>query len=421
MGLFDFFRRKKTTRPSSATPGPAQPQITKAAFARMMIDGMQLAGLEGLAYDEKEFSLSISQPPMRAFLTNAFEEYLVAPNETLKQQLIQRYLRQFRDGIPTTPESWDEVKESILPLIRSRNFLARLSLQLKLDPEKSVPWQVVGETLGLGIGHDTPASLSYVNRSNLTAWGVTYEAAMAQALENLLARSQAQMVEMQPGLYRSPWQDCYDSARLVIPEIFQGLNLKGKPVVTAPHWNLLLVAGSDDGEALTALAKITEDEMKQPRSNDTDALTLGGKGWEPFTPAVEHPAARAGLRRLRKIAYIRAYAEETAHLSKKFEKEGTDIFVSNIIALQDNATGEITTRATWGCDVLTLLPKVDRIVLGDLSLPNGKQLIGSVLWDDLASIMPELRETSLTSFPPFYQVQRWPARDQILRLPRQRN
>ena len=86
--------------------------------------------------------------------------------------------------------------------------------------------------------------------SDLEAWGASSERCLELALENLAARSKDRLVEVAEGFYHSPWQDCYDPARILLRDILGPLDIKGDPVAFAPNWNHLLVTGSEDLEGL---------------------------------------------------------------------------------------------------------------------------------------------------------------------------
>jgi hypothetical protein len=413
MGLFDFLRKKATVK---ATSSSTREPLPRADFARKMMDALQAAGLEGLAYNETEFSIHVAMANSRFFLGNAYAEFEAAPDDGAKERVIARFIGAYQEGLPVTPESWEEVRDSVLPLIRDRTFLSGMATRMPFEPEKQIPWQVVGEWLGLCVGHDTPRALNYVNQETLEKWGTRYETALAQALDNLAARSREPFVEIKPGCYRSPWSDCYDPERILIPEIFRSLPLKGKPVVSVPHWNALLVADSANPDALRALALITETELEQPRNNDAPLLIMEDGQWRTFLPDPSHPAHAAVLR-LYKIAAVRSYGGEINDLRTHFGKTGKDIFVANLSAFQDNTTKAIISQSQLSKGVVTLLAKVDRVLLYDDSLPEAKRIIGFAPWDDLAPLLPGMARPAAGYFPPFYLVDTFPTAGQLSRIP----
>ena len=379
------------------------------------MDAMQAASIEGLSYDEESFSISIAEPPVKAFLGNAYSEYLAAPDQEKKDRVVHRFVTNLQAGLPTPPEDWEDVKHTVLPLLRDRTFVNGMNSRLFVESEKRIPWQVTAEFLALCVGHDTPTALNYVNHETLAKWNVRFEEALAQARDNLLAKSSEPFREIRPGLYCSVWSDCYDPARILIPEIFKALKLQGPPVVGVPHWNLLLVADSESPEAIIALAKVTEEEMAKPRNNNAGVLILLDGQWKPFLPPAGHPAY-AALHRVAKIALLHTYGGEINDLTKHFAQIGKDIYVAPIHAYQHNDTLAITSHSQWSNGILTLLPKVDRLVLYDPKLPEKDRILGFVGWDELAAIVPELQQPIPDYFPPLYQVNRFPPPDELRRI-----
>jgi uncharacterized protein YtpQ (UPF0354 family) len=405
MGLFDYMRKKK--------PEASLPKLSRTEFARRIMDAVQASGLEGLSYNETEFSLTISQRSLRFFLGNAYAEYLAEPDSTKREQIIDRYVQHLSAGLPEAPEDWESVKDALLPMLRTRIFLQRLDGDLLAEEEKKVPWQVVAESLALGLAHDTPTALKYANVELLRKCGATYEQAMAQALDNLAARSSGDFIEQSPGLFRSPWNDCYDCARLVLPDVLKRLKLAGQPIVTVPHWNAMYVADSDNASALQSLASVTESEMAQPRANNTPALIFENGAWQPYLPPEDHPAY-APLARLRKIARLRDYADETPHLQKRLSQS---VYVALAGSLSPKANSmALSTYASWGDGIATLLPKVDWIALVDTSAPKDKSLLGLFAWNDVAEVVPGLQTPALDHFPPYFKVEKFPSRGEIEQL-----
>jgi hypothetical protein len=411
MGLFNFFRKK----PVAPQIDSAVPKISRVDFARKIMDGLQVAGVEGLAYNQADFCITIASQNTRFFLNNAHEEFLTAPNAVAAEQVVSRHISRIQHGLPSSPDDWEDAKASILPAVRDRSFVEHLTSGLFSDKVKQVPWQPITEWIGLCLAHDTPGSMAYVNEESLDKWGVGFGEALALASENLLARSSGPFVKLQPGLFRSPWNDCYDAARLVLPEVFKPLELKGPPVVAVPHWNALLIADSENPEALMALAKLAETEIQLPRNNNAPLLIPEEGRWHPYVPAATHPAFFA-VTRFNAIAALRAYSTKSANLEAEFKKANNDTFIATIRATQHTETGVISSHVQWTNGVLTLLPKADRILLFDPVLPEENKILGWTSWDEVASVVPELKKAADDFFPPYYRVNRFPAPEQLARL-----
>jgi hypothetical protein len=411
MGLFEFFRKKP---PTSKIDKVAQ-KMSRIDFARKVMDGLQIAGMEGLAYNGVDFCITIASQNTRFFLNNAHEEFLTAPDAVTAEQVVARHITHIQHGLASSPNHWEDAKDSILPVVRDRPFVEHLTSGLFSDKIKQVPWQPISEWIGLCLAHDTPGSMAYVNEESLSDWGVRFEEALALASENLLAQSSGPFVSLQPGLFRSPWNDCYDAARMVLPEVFEPLELKGRPVVAIPHWNALLVADSDNSEALMALAKLAEIEIQLPRNNNAPLLVLKGGRWHPYAPAADHPAFFA-VTRFNAIAALRAYGDKSANLKAEFRKTGDESLIATIRATQHTETGVITSTVQWTNGIVTLLPKADRVLLFDPELPKENQILGWAPWEEVATVVLELREPIGDFFPPYYRVHRFPVPNQLARV-----
>jgi hypothetical protein len=84
----------------------------------------------------------------------------------------------------------------------------------------------------------------------------------------------------------------------------------------------------------------------------------------------------------------------------------------NTLSPKSNPTA-ISTYATWGDGIATLLPKVDLIALVDTSAPKNNTLLGLYPWDTVAAIVPGMQEQAIEGSPPYFKVEKFPPRDQI--------
>src|SRR5262249_6095587 len=147
-----------------------------------------------------------------------------------------------------------------------------------------------GDHLAVSLVYDLPESLVQIQQHQLDTWGVSFDAALQRATDNLIAISWHRFDEVAPGVWRSPWQDNLDTSRLVLPELFRAHEVQGGPVVIAPNRDTVLLTGSDDEAGLTRLAELAEEAFAQPRAVSGVALRLETDGWVPFLPQPGHPA-----------------------------------------------------------------------------------------------------------------------------------
>ena len=81
-----------------------------------------------------------------------------------------------------------------------------------------------------------------------------------------------------------------DSSRLLLPELFAECNLQGDPVVMFPIRGSLLIAGADEANALTEMAKAACQMMSMPHFWSGMPMRLVNGTWTTYQPAPDHPA-----------------------------------------------------------------------------------------------------------------------------------
>jgi hypothetical protein len=102
MGFFDFIRKKAKAK---AEPAATAAPPSRAEFARLFMDALQAAGLEGLAYNNADFSIDVAMANSRFFLDNAYAEFVAAPDDEAKKRVIARFTGAYERGLPVTPEA----------------------------------------------------------------------------------------------------------------------------------------------------------------------------------------------------------------------------------------------------------------------------------------------------------------------------
>ena len=128
-------------------------------------------------------------------------------------------------GIPL-PEPWIEAQDQVLPELVpawradregrwSRGFIDGLSQRIRVG-EMAVPaaW--------------------------LTLWDQPAEDVLDLALDHLRNRSEGAFERLPSGAYRGPWHDGLDAARLLLPEVWQGLFKDQHPFLAIPAADTLL-------------------------------------------------------------------------------------------------------------------------------------------------------------------------------------
>lgn len=394
------------------------------------MDALQAAGVEGLAYDSEGFSLRVAgvgpEDSVHFSLANARAEFAATGSDDERGAVLARYVHFLAaspggpgsnpDAAGAVPALYADARAGRLPVVRSRMTAEGLRLQMAAGnasggaagdaPASGTPpvvpftSELLAEFLAVSLSYDTPTTITFVPAATLEGWGLTLGEALELARENLAAISADWAWErLAPGLWRSPWRDNHDAARLLLsPEIFAPLGLRGRPVAVAPHRDALLVCGSEDDAALAALAFHAEEEIKQPRRLSPATLVLGGADrWSPFLPPPGSPA-RAGLRRCELLARKLDADEQGPFVERLLAARGEDVFVARLDLavpppaweaapkLTGEAAGEMFSSAVWTRGVDTLLPRAERVFFMDLDLPEADQLLGWAPWERVETV-----------------------------------
>ena len=128
----------------------------------------------------------------------------------------------------------------------------------------------------------------------------------------------------------------------------------------APNRNTLIVTGSEDLEGLGAMVKVAEQALQEPRPISGIPLRLDRDDWVTWLPEPDHPL-HAAFDQFRIQMEGEEYAGQKQLLDALHEKTGQDVFVASYSAVQDKAAGTMFSYAVWAKDVVTLLPRADKI------------------------------------------------------------
>jgi hypothetical protein len=251
-----------------------------------------------------------------------------------------------------------------------------------------------------------------VTTKDLEDWGVTFEEALAPALEDMATRSTEEMVHVSDGLYHSPWQDCYDPARILRRETFSELHLSGDPVVVIPNWNHLLVTGADDPAGLaTAIAFSHKVLGEEPRPMSALPLVKRNGEWMNLDLPKGHPAEPL-LRKARVLELNAIYEDQTELLERLHEKQSRDVYVAKYNGLHDQKKDEYDSYCLWSKGVPTLLPTAERVVFFDNDRPEDEKVAADVSWDIMRLHCSQLLKDE-DETPARFLVEEFPTDEQL--------
>lgn len=289
--------------------------------------------------------------------------------------------------IPTLPATWSEAKDRVLPNLRTRwSFVAAdtdWQTEGEVEPTPRVP---VTPHLAFELVVSIDAFRLPVTTADLERWGIAVEDAYRQGGENLRRRPPAdwRVGRNSPGVYASGWADGLDASRLFLPREFDGLPLRGRPVVLAPSKRRLLVTGAEDEGGLVELARIARKMFERSRRfHFLRAVRMGddGETWHDFMPPRDHPAYDA-LRALRGAEEVRDVTRH-AKLVRRLAPPGHEVMPMPALHVLSSPLGETLTFTVWRAGKPTSLPLADAVIL-----VSGDDVLGFAPWDALRKAVP---------------------------------
>ena len=384
-------------------PVPAQP-ITRQQLADELKAAVRAEGYQaGAHFLEAEGSCALDNGQSINFEL-LYGEIAAAPPKR-RADALQQAARVLVHP-PRVPETWDEAKTQVLPIVKKRIDLAADEVRRTLG-QGPAPTLVADITphLAFALGIQGSGATVTVPAEALGRWGISPEAAFRTAGRNLEERSGGnwQLGKDAPGVWVSPWRDGLDVSRLFLPRVFGRVPMRGRPVVLAPLPSFLLVAGSEDENGLLQLGLLARRTIeKENLLHILRPLRMGkdGESWEDWVPPQGHPA-RGPLRLLQAKDEARDYDEHAALVRKLAEGRPTPP-MPQLILLQAAGGAEVMTVTIWRAGKPTALPKADTIIL-----VRGAEIVGACTWASVAGA-PGTRLEALPGYPTRYLATDFP-------------
>ncbi|MGO8752359.1 MAG: DUF1444 family protein [Thermoguttaceae bacterium] len=389
---------------------PSDKHPSQDEFAKMVIDRLREAGVtDEISYDPEQFQVSVEgEKESVLFLHNAYREYCTLSAEHRPQSL-RRFVRGWLQAHKPPPEEYADIRPDILPAVRSRSFFesTRLRMILGNNEDTLLPYQMLGDDLGLGLVYDMPDSMKPISNKELDLWGVTFYEALEAARENL-AQLRPRIIGPKEGegVYVFTTNDGYDSSRLILLELIRQFQVKGDYIAMAPGREMLIVAGSEDKSGLEAMLALAKKAFEQPRTVSGMAFRLDGDEWVSWMPKDSH-SLYDGFRMLRIQSCGQDYAEQKELLDQLHKERGEDVLVASYSVMQHKDTGYRTSYCAWIRGLISLLPQAERIVFGS---DNQEPVMAP--WDKVVAIVGDLI-TPMGIYPERYRVQDFPSAEQL--------
>ena len=139
----------------------------------------------GAKIEPRDFGFVLMQegkPPTTCNLRGLYNEYSRAPGD--RDALIERWLGTLTMDIPD--HTWSEAQLTLRPTLKNADYLGHAQRQMqKNTPPDSLPFAPFAGDLSVIVMRELPGTVVAVTQSTLDEWGIKFEQAMQQALNNM--------------------------------------------------------------------------------------------------------------------------------------------------------------------------------------------------------------------------------------------
>ena len=335
------------------------PQRDEDLFAQRIIDGLQAVSSEiRVEYDPQAFELlhvDGGAAGQRMFLYNSFVEYQRLAGEEQDQHLA-RVIAFILDSRNPRPKG-EAALDMLLPILRARADMLAVSAERQGQFPYTNTSRPFCDTMLLMLAIDSDVSIAMVTDDSLAELGVPFEVALGIAIGHLNERGGHSFGQLAEGTFVSTCGDYYDASRILLPDLFLQLPLKGNPVAIVQARSAILVTGSEDVDGLAMIAGFALDDLAEnERAVSLSPIELVNGQWRPFEIRAHHPQR---LRNLVPNQLVWAYGATQQVVQ---ELLGEDVFVASALLVERE--GMAATAATWATGVTTACPLVEAVVIG---------------------------------------------------------
>lgn len=326
-------------------------------------------------------------------------------------------IRRFLDGLPLTngviPDDYAAVAGSLLPVVRGAADFGLYSLTIAHaggEPMPKVATSSLVNDVVVALAIDMPESMSLVAEERFAEWGVSFEHALEQALQNLRGLPEhGGWKAISPGVWSGEWGDSYESSRILLPDLIRRLGIKD-PVAMVSFRGAILVTSAHDARGIASMLTTVEQSIRNNnRWVSFRPAILQGTTWSTFVPP---PELLERFRRLDFESAASSHAQQKEFLDKKFEAEVADVFVASYLAVTRD--GALMTWATWTKGVThALLPEVDAVFFGAPDSPDFTSF--AVPWSDVCELVGHLM-LATEWMPTRFSIHEFPSPGELDRL-----
>jgi hypothetical protein len=242
------------------------------------------------------------------------------------------------------PPTWEEAAENVLPEVVPLWMAHRDGLKFWPFAEGLAKRVRVGDQA--------------LPEAWATLWGLNPDEILDRSLDRLREASKAPFERMPSGIYRSPYQDGADAARVLLPELWEAFFPGQNVFIGLPSRSEFYVAPQ---VLLTKLAAAVEKSLAEAPAADRILLTLFQRVEGKYVPANlqdPHPIAQP-QRQLRQTDFVLALEAQREALLKLGGRPAP------VGILPHPNTGRTYTIATWKEGGTCFLPEADLVAFQD--------------------------------------------------------
>jgi hypothetical protein len=304
------------------------------------------------------------------------------------------------------PISSSSEKDDLLPCIMARGTFELSNTQVRLSAkQQNLPTY--------RLAYDKPDStIVHVCDDDLYNWGLSSNEAFQSAVKNLETRSREAFIAKAPGLFVSPWQDHYDSARLMLIDKISSLPIKGKPVAMVPVPSVLLIAGSEDRPALEQMLQLHSQYMSKSQAILAVPLILDEGYWSPYMVTAADPLYDQ-LNRLR-LQSMSVMYETQKEILEEYDVFNDQLYLANYQTMKAADSDDVFSLAFIGEGIPTSLPEADLIeFLAEDEETGERKVAARGTFQQVQAVLGESMLQQPDLYPRRHSIEVFPTHEQL--------
>jgi hypothetical protein len=387
-------------------------QFTEKKLSKLVIRELQIVepGIN-TTYDANNSEVNYGDNG-NIYLGNIFNIIKELPRKD-RAQYVKKFIQETRST--DTELDANDLLQTVVPRLRTTAGISirdihckRLGNLEKLD----VPTSEFANPLRIELVIDNENTVSSVLGEDLKKADLSFEEALNYAVANLARCSDNTFELVYPGTYYSQFNDDFDSARMMLTDAINALEINGQPVAFIPSHKTLWITGSFDSESINKLAQLAQQEIQEVRKLCLVPFVLDGEIWSLFKG--EDEATKGVIDELEKIELTTDYDEQKDLLEKLNEKNNQDVFVASH-SLYRNEDDGLFSASTWSEGVFTWLPETNLVAFVK-DTENDTEMLGTATWERVKEVLGNKLIPLDDMLPVRYEVTTFPSELELQNL-----